>query len=75
MIVLHRLTHPDEPFYLNPDLIVTVESTPDTVICLGNAAKLVVMETPEEIADRIREWRASILAFASLDRVIGLRGR
>ena len=24
MIVLHRLTHPDQPFHLNPDLIQTV---------------------------------------------------
>ncbi len=70
MIVLHRLTHPDQPFHLNPDLIVTVESTPDTVISLGNASKLVVIESPEEIAERIRAWRASILAAASLVRVI-----
>ena len=70
MIVLHRLTHPDQPFHLNPDLIVTIESTPDTVISLGNASKLVVIETPDEIAERIRDWRASILARASLVRVI-----
>lgn len=75
MIVLHRLTHPDQPFHLNPDLIVTVESTPDTVISLGNASKLVVIESPEEIAQRIRDWRASILAAASLFRVIPSAGR
>jgi flagellar protein FlbD len=64
MIVLHRLTHPDQPFYLNPDLIQTVEATPDTVLSLGNATKLVVIETPEEVARRVRDWRASILARA-----------
>jgi len=28
MITLNRLGHSDEPFQLNPDMIVTVESTP-----------------------------------------------
>ena len=35
MITLNRLGHSDEPFHLNPDMIVTVESTPDTVITLA----------------------------------------
>ena len=30
MIELHRLTHPDEPFYLNPDMIQTIEAKPDS---------------------------------------------
>ena len=29
MIPLHRLTHPNDPLYLNPDLIQTVEAHPD----------------------------------------------
>jgi flagellar protein FlbD len=61
MIVLHRLTHPDQPFYLNADLIQTVEATPDTVVSLTSNAKVVVIETPEEIIALIREWRTSIL--------------
>ena len=32
MITLHRLAHYDEPFQLNPDLIATVESVPDTIL-------------------------------------------
>ena len=70
MIELHRLTHPDEPFLLNPDLIVTVESTPDTVITLENGTKFLVIEAPSEVAGRIRSWRAGILTEASLGRVI-----
>jgi len=35
MISLHRLGHKLEPFRLNPDLIVTVEATPDTVLTLA----------------------------------------
>jgi len=62
MIVLHRLTHPDQPFYLNADLIQTVEATPDTVVSLASNAKVVVIETPEEIVALIRDWRASIVA-------------
>ena len=45
MIPLHRLTHPNEPpLYINPDLIQTVEATPDTVVTLTNHSKLVVIE-------------------------------
>jgi flagellar protein FlbD len=72
MIELHRLTHPDEPFLLNPDLIVTVEATPDTVITMQNASKLLVIETPSEVSSRIRRWRAGILVEASLGRVIDM---
>ena len=50
MITLNRLGHSDEPFQLNPDMIVTVESTPDTVIALATGAKVVVAESP-------RMWR------------------
>ena len=65
MIVLHRLTHPNEPFRVNPDSIHMVEAHPDTVIVLASGSKLVVSETPEEVADRVREWQASILRAAA----------
>jgi len=42
MITLNRLGHTDEPFQLNVDMIVTVESTPDTVITLATGTKVVV---------------------------------
>jgi flagellar protein FlbD len=61
MIPLHRLTHPNEPLYINPDLIQAVEATPDTVVTLTNASKVVVIETPLEIRDHIADWRASII--------------
>jgi flagellar protein FlbD len=64
MIVVHRLTHPDQPLHLNPDLIQSVEAHPDTVIVLNSAAKFVVGETPEQITQLIRDWRASIVAQA-----------
>jgi flagellar protein FlbD len=64
MIPLHRLTHPSVPLYLNPDLIQTIEATPDTVVALTNSSRFVVNETPDEVLTMIREWRAGILVQA-----------
>ena len=62
MIQIHRLTQPGSTLYLNADQIVTVESTPDTVITIAGGGRLVVMETPEQLAEEVRLWRASIAA-------------
>jgi flagellar protein FlbD len=59
MIVLHRLGQ-SEPFQLNPDLIVTVEAHPDTVVTLATGTKIVVTESPDEMAELVRGWRVSI---------------
>jgi flagellar protein FlbD len=57
------LTHANgATFYLNPELIQTVESTPDTVITLVNNKKLIVKDTPEEISKRFIEFRRKTLA-------------
>ena len=64
MIPLHRLGHSEEPFHLNPDLVVTVEANPDTVVALSTGIKIVVHETPEQVVDAVREWRVAILAEA-----------
>jgi flagellar protein FlbD len=64
MITLNRLGHSDEPFQLNPEMIVTVESTPDTVIALATGAKVVVSETPEEVAAAVHDYRAGLLSEA-----------
>ncbi|HEY2767741.1 MAG TPA: flagellar FlbD family protein [Solirubrobacteraceae bacterium] len=68
MIVLHRLGHANEPFQLNPDLIVTVESTPDTVVTLATTAKVVVAESPDEVAAQVRAWRVDVLSDAMRNR-------
>jgi len=62
MITLNRLGHSDEPFQLNPDMIVTVESTPDTVIALATGAKIVVAETPEQVAGAVHAYRVDVLS-------------
>jgi uncharacterized protein YlzI (FlbEa/FlbD family) len=64
MITLNRLGHSDEPFQLNPDMIVTVESTPDTVITLATGAKVVVAETPADVAAAVHDYRAGVLGEA-----------
>jgi flagellar protein FlbD len=64
MIPLHRMTHPDETFWLNPSLIQTVESTPDTVISLTNSSKFVVMESAADVTRLVRDWKAGILSTA-----------
>ena len=64
MIVLHRLGHDAEPFHLNPDMILTVEATPDTVVTLASGAKVVVLEPPDHVVEEIRGWRAEILSDA-----------
>ena len=63
MIVLHRLTNPDHPLYLNPDLIQTIEANPDTVITLENALQVRRRtRRPEQIVDLIRELEGSVIA-------------
>ncbi|MGO9754190.1 MAG: flagellar FlbD family protein [Solirubrobacteraceae bacterium] len=64
MLTLHRLGHAAEPFHLNPDLIVTVEANPDTVITLTTGTKIVVAEPPERVIQQIRDYRVAVLAGA-----------
>jgi uncharacterized protein YlzI (FlbEa/FlbD family) len=61
VIRLHRLGHRDEVFHLNPDLILSIEATPDTVVGLISHSKLIVHESPEDVVALVRDWRASIL--------------
>lgn len=60
MIRLRRLGGSEE-FDLNPDLILTVESTPDTVVTLTTGTKLVVAESPDSVTAAVREWRVGVL--------------
>ena len=73
MITLHRLGHALDAFQLNPDLIMTVEATPDTVLTLTNGQKVVVAEPPARVVADVREHRIEILAGA-MERRDALRG-
>lgn len=49
-------------FYINPELIQTVEATPDTVITLISNKKLLVKDSPQEIVERFIEYRQKTMA-------------
>jgi uncharacterized protein YlzI (FlbEa/FlbD family) len=61
MIRLHKLGHEPHPFHLNPDLVLSVEANPDTVVTLTTGSRLIVTESPEAVAEAVRAWRASVL--------------
>jgi flagellar protein FlbD len=61
VIRLRRLGSKAEAFYLNPDLIVSLESTPDTLVTLTTHTKVLVADSPEDVVAAVREWRASII--------------
>lgn len=58
MIRLTRLNN--STFVLNCELIETIESTPDTIISTINGKKLVVLETIEEIVERVIQYKKQI---------------
>jgi uncharacterized protein YlzI (FlbEa/FlbD family) len=64
VIRLHRLSARAEVFYLNPDLIVAIDSTPDTVVTLTTHQKVLVADSPEIVVAAVKDWRASIIATA-----------
>jgi flagellar protein FlbD len=63
VVTLTRLT--GSVFALNSDLIERVESTPDTVITLIDGTKYLVREALEEVVERVRRYRGSVIAAAS----------
>ncbi len=48
------------PLVVNCDLIEQVEETPDTVIALTNGQKLVVLESAEEVIQKVVDFRRQI---------------
>ncbi|PWT97016.1 MAG: flagellar protein [Terriglobia bacterium] len=58
MVRLTRLNH--APLVLNSDLIEHIDITPDTVITLTTGQILRVLETADEVIDRIVEFRRRI---------------
>ena len=62
MIRLTRLNH--VPLVLNSNLIEHVESTPDTVVTLTNGQVFMVLESPEEVIQRVGDYQRTIYAEA-----------
>ena len=59
MIQLTRLNH--VPLIVNSDLIEHVEVTPDTVIALTTGQKFMVLESAEDVVDRVIQFRRAIM--------------
>jgi flagellar protein FlbD len=58
MIKLTRLN--GKEYYLNSELVESLESTPDTVITLRDGKKHIALETPEEIVKKIIAYKRRI---------------
>jgi flagellar protein FlbD len=59
MIRLTRINH--VPLVLNADLIEHIEITPDTVIAMTSGQKFMVLESADEVVDRVIQFRRTIL--------------
>jgi flagellar protein FlbD len=68
VILVHRLK--GEPLFVNADLIESVEALPDTVVTLVDGRKAVVAESPEQVVEQIRAFRASVLVAAEELRTV-----
>ena len=58
MIRLTRINH--VPLVLNSDLIEHVEITPDTVIAMTSGQKFIVLESANEVIERVIDFRRTI---------------
>lgn len=58
MIEVSRLNGSN--FYLNPNLIETMEQTPDTVLTLTTDKKLIVRDTVSDIINKIIDYNRNI---------------
>lgn len=63
MIKLTRLDKTE--FYINPDLIESLEETPDTVMTLTNGDHFLVLEKARKITDKIISFKAMIIRRSS----------
>lgn len=62
MITLSRLN--GTPFAVNCDLIERIDAAPDTVLTLVDGTKYVVAESLGEVVERIRTFRAEVVAIS-----------
>ena len=58
MIHLTRLNQ--VPLVINSDLIEHIEVTPDTVVVLTSGEKYLVLESADEVIDRVVKFRRAI---------------
>jgi flagellar protein FlbD len=73
MIDLTRLN--GHRLIINCDLIKIAEATPDTTLTLITGEKLIVLETCDELMQRIVAYRSSVLSGAWPDAAAALSAR
>ena len=71
MVRLTRLNH--VPVILNADLIESIEITPDTVITLVNQQKIRVLESAEQVIERVVAYRRQLLRADQVPLVVDER--
>lgn len=59
MIHLTRINH--RPLVVNAELIEHVETTPDTVVSMTTGEKFVVVQTADEVVERVIAYRRALL--------------
>ena len=60
MIRVTRLNH--APMILNADLIEHIDMTPDTIVTLTSGQKYTVLESADEVVDRVIGFRRKLLS-------------
>lgn len=58
MISLHKLN--SDPVVVNPELILTVEACPDTVITFVDQRRLIVEESVDEVVEAVMDYRRAL---------------
>lgn len=53
----------NKEFILNAELIEKIEDVPESVITLSNGKKYIVLESTDEIIDKIIEYKRKIYTF------------
>jgi flagellar protein FlbD len=60
MIQLTRLNH--VPLIVNADLIEHIDVTPDTVVALTTGQKFMVLESVDEVVEKVIQYRRTLLS-------------
>jgi len=53
--------------YINEDHIRYVEARPDTVVTFTDGKRVIVTETPAEVAEKVIEFRGRVTLYANRD--------
>lgn len=72
MIWITRLD--GERILLNDDQVLYVEATHDTLLVLSTGERLRVLESPEELIDRVVQWRQRSMGLSMLHELEPDRG-